>query len=231
MNGGVFGRIPFARIQSGRVRNRSIDFGTLVNASVGVASRSSREAFFMSDLDGKAGVVNVRQRAMGFGVALEATATLRLVAIRESTIAASLLSRASLAFRHIRDTQYADSLNAKGLLNSHAFREALMESELAHAVELTAKHQRQWDATGSLLAFVEAGSYLTETMDFDLTMPPGSRLVIDTENYTAYLDNENVIHLHDGDWIRLDRSMVEFIVASGITGDLSGTVVFKEWYL
>lgn len=64
-----------------------------------------------------------------------------------------------------------------------------------------------------------------------VTIPPGSELRIDSENYTVTLDGQNILHLQSGDWIALDRSLYSISVDSGTGSALSGEIIFTVRYL
>lgn len=96
-----------------------------------------------------------------------------------------------------------------------------------------------------LIASIPTSAVLTETLNCDIsvvnltrevvmlnvTIPAGGRLVIDTDFYTATLNDENVIDLHSGDWPWLTRDLVELDVDSGTGGALTGKVIYTERYL
>ena len=96
-----------------------------------------------------------------------------------------------------------------------------------------------------LIANIPTSAVLTETLNCDfavvnltrevvqlnVTIPPGGRLIIDTDLYTVTLNDENVIDLHSGDWPWLSRNIVELDVDSGTGGALTGKVIYKERYL
>lgn len=70
-----------------------------------------------------------------------------------------------------------------------------------------------------------------ETFRLNVTIPPGGTLTIDSDNFEAFLNNANVLHLQSGKWITLDRSLIELVIDSGAAGTLSGTVLYNERYL
>lgn len=70
-----------------------------------------------------------------------------------------------------------------------------------------------------------------EIMEIAVEIPPGGRLYIDCDNFNVLLNGENVLHLHKGDWIRLDRDVIRFTLDSGTGGPLNGNLVVKERFL
>lgn len=67
----------------------------------------------------------------------------------------------------------------------------------------------------------------------NVTIPAGGVLEIDSDIFTAYLNNQNVLHLHNGDWIFLDRDLVslQFNDVGGNAKTMDITVFYNERYL
>lgn len=67
----------------------------------------------------------------------------------------------------------------------------------------------------------------------DITLAPGQRLIIDSDQYNVYLDNENAVWIQRGDWIdELSRNTVnmEIIAASG-TQNIQASILYTERFL
>lgn len=65
----------------------------------------------------------------------------------------------------------------------------------------------------------------------NISIPPNGVLEIDSDNYTVYLNDENVFDTYTGNWIFLDRSVIELIVEVGNNRTVSGNIVYREMYL
>lgn len=66
----------------------------------------------------------------------------------------------------------------------------------------------------------------------DVVIPPGGILIIDSDNYNVLLNSENVIDKQSGSWLdELSRNTFDVTIASGITGDLEGSLLYTERYL
>lgn len=48
--------------------------------------------------------------------------------------------------------------------------------------------------------------------EYEITIPPGSTLVIDSNNYVVLLDGENVIWCQSGDWLFLNRNTYDIVL-------------------
>lgn len=66
-------------------------------------------------------------------------------------------------------------------------------------------------------------------IDLNLSIPPGKTLILDSENYVALLDGEDVIWAHSGGWLRLKRTTFDVQVrpASGQM-TLDKTILYTE---
>ena len=83
----------------------------------------------------------------------------------------------------------------------------------------------------ALMALTEAVVQITETVTMKITIPPGGELRIDSETYTATLNGENVLHLQDGDWIRISRDLQRLNVESATGGPLEGQILYTARWL
>ena len=86
-------------------------------------------------------------------------------------------------------------------------------------------------------AVVEAEANEERVLALKLTLRPGDKLVIDSENYVVLMvpkngGEVNVIHTHSGDWIdALSRETRSLQVESGATRDLSASILYTERFL
>lgn len=65
----------------------------------------------------------------------------------------------------------------------------------------------------------------------DVTLPPGGKLVIDSDNLIVLLDGENALHLHAGDWVYLSRGTLDVEVDSGSAATLDCNILYTERWL
>lgn len=82
-----------------------------------------------------------------------------------------------------------------------------------------------------LTALMEATSQTTERATFQLTIPPGGELRIDSGLYTVLLDGKNALHTQSGDWINISRDLLRIAIESASGGQLSGQLIYTERYL
>lgn len=87
------------------------------------------------------------------------------------------------------------------------------------------------DVWGVLTALPSATTQTTETASFQLTIPPGGELRIDSEIFLVLLDGENALHTQSGDWINVSRKLLRLIIENSSGGRLEGQLIYKERYL
>lgn len=82
-----------------------------------------------------------------------------------------------------------------------------------------------------LTSMLEATTQTTERTAFQLTIPPGGELRIDSELFLVLLNGENVLHTQSGDWITVSRKLLRLIIESASGGPLRGQLIYTERYL
>ena len=71
----------------------------------------------------------------------------------------------------------------------------------------------------------------SQTIQISAAIPPGGRLYIDCDHFNVLLNGENILHLHSGEWIWLDRDLIRIVIDSGTGGPLDGNLVITERFL
>lgn len=70
-----------------------------------------------------------------------------------------------------------------------------------------------------------------EVVTIQVTIPPGGELRMDSDLFSVALNGVNILHLHQGDWIYLDRKTTDIKIGTGTGGKLEGKILYKERYL
>lgn len=65
--------------------------------------------------------------------------------------------------------------------------------------------------------------------EIDTRLNKGQKLVIDSNNFTAYLDDENVLDKFQGNWINISRDIESIEIKSN--GKIKGKIIFRERFL
>lgn len=82
-----------------------------------------------------------------------------------------------------------------------------------------------------LTSVMEATTQTIEQAVFQLTIPPGGELRIDSDLFTVLLNGENALHTQSGDWISLSRELLRLSIESATGGELEGQMIYTERYL
>lgn len=66
-----------------------------------------------------------------------------------------------------------------------------------------------------------------------VTLRPGQTMIIDANTYNVWIDQQNAVYVHSGDWLdELDRNTQSFVInaASGVN-NLQASILYTERYL
>lgn len=83
---------------------------------------------------------------------------------------------------------------------------------------------------GTFYSIISTAIFDTYTVNIDVTIPVGGKLVIDSDNYTVLLNGENVIDKHSGDWALLSRAVDRMTVTPSGSG-ITVNMLYTERYL
>lgn len=129
------------------------------------------------------------------------------------------------------------ALNAQDGINARIWGAKLVPASLAAAGGLHTRAAASKDVLTALQgwetlsAAPEAGSQTVERAVFQLTIPPGGELRIDSGLFTVLLDGENALHAQEGDWISVSRELLRLTVECASGGPLQGHLIYTERYL
>ncbi len=83
----------------------------------------------------------------------------------------------------------------------------------------------------SLLTQISSYFLDSKIVSLDFILPPGKTLILNSDNFTAYLDGENVLDKYNGDWINLSRNVKSIELFTGEGKNIKSYIVYKERYL
>lgn len=66
---------------------------------------------------------------------------------------------------------------------------------------------------------------------FNGTLHSGDKLVIDSDKFTVYVNDKNLLKEYSGDWINLSRDVNSLEISSMNNGKLKGKLLFRERFL
>lgn len=69
---------------------------------------------------------------------------------------------------------------------------------------------------------------IVQIVHLDVTLNKGNILVLDSNNFNLTINDQNMLHLHRGDWITLDRNLVDFKMEAENGNKIDGKLVYNE---
>ena len=151
--------------------------------------------------------------------------------IDDVELAEDLLGYANVLVDANLDELMAEELKCTAYLSCDipvsAASSSVLQSKAAIAMDMYCSYV----ASEALNSDIVAVNLEREVAVINVTIPAGGRLIIDSDFFTATLNDENIIDLYAGDWITLSRDLIELDVDSGTGGKLTGKAIYTERYL
>ena len=122
-------------------------------------------------------------------------------------------------------------LNAKARINANKARKFNNAAGGNGLVVLYFNAIRKFTQSAIMLADVSVISITTKQTNVELTIPAGSVLTIDMQNFTAYLDGKNVYKNVSGEWFAISRDTLSLLIDAASGSGLVGTMEYVERYL
>lgn len=146
----------------------------------------------------------------------------------EAAMNASVLAHLGISPTYQLDQSLMARMNA----NFIAYFRQNLTADMSATFRYDIAHYPKYDLLQALSAQFNMQPTTITVMSFDnLEIPAGGILVIDAENCTAYLNNENVIDLYSGDFIWLSRLLLGFDVSSNTSGEVDVKLLYRERFL
>lgn len=127
---------------------------------------------------------------------------------------------------------FAASFMGNAYISCDSYTSALMADEILGSFDLGGDYPMppviMYEIFDGQVTSTQFNNYVAS---FDIALPPGSKLSIDSDNFVVLLDGENVIHLHNGDWLRLCRDTYDVQIQMGQEVPFSITMIYQERYL
>ena len=122
-------------------------------------------------------------------------------------------------------------LNTKAKINANKARKFNNAAGGNGLVVLYFNAIRKFTQSAIMLADVSVISITTKQTNVELTIPAGSVLTIDMQNFTAYLDGKNVYKNVSGEWFAISRDTLSLLIDAASGSGLVGTMEYVERYL
>lgn len=201
--------------------------GAVAGAAVHVETRTCYAGTVRGSARGTVSVISAFPAASGLFAAVRISANVITQAALSGALHGSVCAR--------KDTPAAlsalDSLDARVLASKDLPAFLALASRLRSRTVGAKNVPAPLAVSGVLTSMLEATSQTTQRATFQLTIPPGGELRIDSELFTVLLDGENALHTQSGDWINVSRELLRLTVESASGGGLQGQLIYTERYL
>ena len=236
MNGGVFGQLPFSQEAGGLATLRKVRAHDELMGQAGVSETAHRTARGSDALRASARLILSHRRKVNASDTFQSSARLIPAYFRTVKAGDDLEAGARLNALYGRTVGAGDNFDAAALLNVERHRRSRASDALQAFINLSRNKPRNVAASDDLNAFVDVISIIIEIDQLNLTIPPGGRLIIDTENYTAALVvngvTTNAYRYHVGNFVKIDERVIDVDISAGTGGGgLSGFMMTQERYL
>ncbi len=80
----------------------------------------------------------------------------------------------------------------------------------------------------SLLTQISSYFLDSKIVSINITIPPGKTLTINSDKFTAYLNNENILDKYNGDWITISRNAKSIELFTGEGKKLESYIIIRS---
>lgn len=231
MNGGRFSLIRFSASDFSSVKERKVVFVSDILNSVGVANIRERLVIFESKTHGLIEITSGKPRGVLFTTELESSCNIHFNKPKKIIFSSEISLACNLNKLMSKDVLFSSELKNKVNISKETRLKQQYNFTVVCEVNIGKLIRHNSFFTSIVNSFISVIHTVTETATIDVTIPPGGELRIDSDNFIVLLDGQNVIHLQSGDWITVDRNLLEMVVDTGSGGNLQGQILFNERYL
>lgn len=145
----------------------------------------------------------------------------------------AVMSSTMKAHLNIQPTYIAEqAMTAKATANYIVYVNSEMAASMISGMGYDIAIYQKYELFQALTVRFGLQPITLSVMSFDnIVIPAGGILVIDSENCTAYLDNENVIDLYSGDFLWLTKMLRGLDISSNTSGDIDVKLLYRERFL
>lgn len=212
-------------------KERSFAVGIEVAAAVGISQEKLKNARCSVTLLAQVEMVPTWIRSLSSLGEAHGIGDMYYAFIRKINKEMDLFAKVDLYKIQNEIKSFGIELNAKAKINANKARKINNASAGNGLVVLYFNAIRKFTQSAIMLADVSVISITTKQTDIELTIPAGSVLIIDMQNFTAYLDGKNVYKNVSGEWFAISRDTLSLLIDAASGSGLTGTMEYVERYL
>ena len=213
------------------VRERALVVDIEIAAAVGIAQEKVKRARCSATLLAQIEMVPTWIRGLSSLGEAHGSSDMYYAFIRKVNKEMDLLAKVDLHKIQNEIKSFGSKLNAKVKINANKARKFNNAAGGNGLVVLYFNAIRKFTQSAIMLADVSVISITTKQTNVELTIPAGSVLTIDMQNFTAYLDGKNVYKNVSGEWFAISRDTLSLLIDAASGSGLAGTMEYVERYL
>lgn len=212
-------------------KERSFVVGIEITAAVGISQEKVKNARCSAALLAQVEMVPTWMRSLSSLGEAYGSGDMYYAFIRKVNTEMDLLAKVDLHKIQNEIKSFGIELNAKTKINANKARKINSLSAGNGLAVLYFNAIRKFTQSAIMLADVSIISITTKQTNIELTIPAGSVLIIDMQNFTAYLDGKNVYKNVSGEWFAISRDTLSLLIDAASGSGLTGTMEYVERYL
>ena len=213
------------------VRERALVADIEIAAAVGIAQEKVKNVRCSATLFAQIEMIPTWIRGLSSLGEAHGSGDMYYAFIRKVNKEMDLLAKVDLHKIQNEIKSFGIELNTKAKINANKARKFNNAAGGNGLVVLYFNAIRKFTQSAIILADVSVISITTKQTNVELTIPAGSVLTIDMQNFTAYLDGKNVYKNVSGEWFAISRDTLSLLIDAASGSGLVGTMEYVERYL
>ena len=213
------------------VRERALVADIEIAAAVGIAQEKVKNVRCSATLLAQIEMIPTWIRGLSSLGEAHGSGDMYYAFIRKVNKEMDLLAKVDLYKIQNEIKSFGIELNTKAKINANKARKFNNVAGGNGLVVLYFNAIRKFTQSAIMLADVSVISITTKQTNIELTIPAGSVLIIDMQNFTAYLDGKNVYKNISGEWFAISRNTLSLLIDAARGNGLVGTMEYVERYL
>ena len=213
------------------VRERALVVDIEIAAAVGIAQEKVKNVRCSATLLAQIEMIPTWIRGLSSLGEAHGSGDMYYAFIRKVNKEMDLLAKVDLHKIQNEIKSFGIELNTKAKINANKARKFNNAAGGNGLVVLYFNAIRKFTQSAIMLADVSVISITTKQTNIEITIPAGSVLIIDMQNFTAYLDGKNVYKNISGEWFAISRDTLSLLIDAASGSGLVGTMEYVERYL
>jgi len=211
-------------------------FTESADAVIGLGSLDFDMAVYREDVAGALRGAAAIWEDVGLLETVGASVNLLVVVADTSIFTETASARIALGSNPLAVAEFAERATAALAIGSDLCLTLDFAGSVETVASLGAQAADSIVMTGFVHMLARAGATTQEVILLSVLIPPGASLRLDSGDYTALLESAgagacNILHLYDGPWLFMDRTVTGIIVNASTGAEMDATLEYTERWL